>query len=40
MVQYEAYLKNPTYVPIKAAIETKVRNLIKAMLTMPENYLS
>ena len=38
--QYEAYLKNPTNVPIKAALETKVRNLIKAMLTMPENYLS
>lgn len=38
--QYEAYLKNPTSVPIKAALETKVRNLIKAMLTMPENYLS
>lgn len=38
--QYEAYLKNPTNVTIKVALETKVRNLIKAMLTMPENYLS
>jgi uncharacterized protein (DUF1800 family) len=38
--QYEAYLKNPTNVSVKAALETKVRNLIKAMLTMPENYLS
>ena len=38
--QYEAYLKNPTNVMIKTALETKVRNLIKAMLTMPENYLS
>ena len=38
--QYEAYLKNPTNVSIKAALESKVRNLIKAMLTMPENYLS
>jgi len=38
--QYEAYLKNPTNVIIKTALETKVRNLIKAMLTMPENYLS
>jgi len=38
--QYEAYLKNPTSVIIKTALENKVRNLIKAMLTMPENYLS
>jgi len=38
--QYEAYLKNPTNVIIKSALETKVRNLIKVMLTMPENYLS
>jgi uncharacterized protein (DUF1800 family) len=38
--QYEAYLNNPTNATIKNALETKVRNLVKAMLTMPENYLS
>jgi len=38
--QYEGYLKNPSNVVAKNALETKVRNLVKTMLSMPENYLS
>jgi uncharacterized protein (DUF1800 family) len=39
-VEYTEYLEKPNDTTLAKAIETKLRNLLKAMLTMPEFYLS
>ncbi len=39
-VEYTEYLEKPMDTTLAKAIETKLRNLLKAMLTMPEFYLS
>jgi hypothetical protein len=39
-VEYGQYAQNPTNSALASAVETKLRALIKAMLSMPEFYLS
>jgi hypothetical protein len=39
-VEYTDYLNNPSDPTLAAAVETKLRNLLVAMLSMPEFYLS
>lgn len=39
-VEYTEYLEKPMDTTLAKAIETKLRNLLKAMLTIPEFYLS
>lgn len=39
-LEYGDYINNPNDPDLKAAVETKLRNLLMAMLNMPEYYLS
>lgn len=39
-LEYNDYLNSPNDVNLRQAVETKLRNLLKAMLSLPEYYLS